>query len=308
MKLFLAGGEGVRFPVVLHALGYPYRLCSYYYLRDNVQACATILDAARDGSEWTMDSGLFSLMFGSDKGTLSTFDAFRSYALKYLEDVNSWGWKHAIVECDVQKLLGVKETEKLRDEIFRPSGREVIYVWHLPEGEDGLRRLARNEKRIALSVPELRNVYGTGSNKLKTALIRLLAIIKDEGNPRVHLLGNTQSSLVTLPADSGDSTSWLAGGRYGTGYTYDVARRKVETVSVYSPRWRAWRAWCGKHYAKTFSLLNEVFQPGTMAGVYYINACCSAIAFLTTMGALGGERGATPPDILHVRPPSTIDE
>lgn len=260
-----------------------------------------MLPCSQDGSEWIMDSGLFSLMFGSEKGTLTTFDDFKSYALKYVSDMAEWGWNHAIVECDIQRVLGVKETHRLRDEVFRPSGREVIYVWHIPEGEAGLRALARNEKRIALSVPELRKELGAGSPRLKASLIRLLKIIREEGSPRVHLLGNTERALVTLPADSGDSTSWMAAGRYGEGYIFNHDTRTAESISIYSPKWKAWRSWCESHFAHSFSLLYGIWNPQSKQSTYYGNVACSAIAFLLLMQSLG-EKGATPPAFLCAKP------
>lgn len=296
-----------------HLIGYPYRLCSYFYAKElPALQFARLVETSLDGSEWIMDSGLFSFMFGAQKGMLKTFDDYKSYALTYLAAVNAWGWKHAIVECDVQRVLGVPETERLRDEVFRPSGHEVVYVWHIPEGEDGLARLAQREKRIALSVPELRQVLGTGPTgglKVRAALIHLLGVIRKSGaSPRVHLLGNTERSLVGLPADSCDSTSWNSGGRYGWGYSYDPAQRWLEQLSLYSPKWFAWRAWCEQEFAISFKLLRQA----TTTDVAYTHRSgnmCSAIAHLMLMEALSGQRMRLPPptELLPCLMP-TVDE
>lgn len=300
MNLYLAGNDNMHFALVLRALRYPYRLASYYYmksdsLRQRVLDCSNV----DDGAEWMLDSGLFSLMFGAEQGTLTTFEDFRNYAEQYVADVKAWGWKHRIVECDIQRVLGVKETHRLRDEVFRPSGLHTIYVWHIPEGEAGLAKLAREERSIALSVPELRKVAGGavgGGGAVKKMLIRLLSIIRDNGNPRVHLLGNTERGLIDMPAESGDSTSWLAGGRYGEGYIYDAATRSARTVSTSSPKWAAWRAYCERAYAPAFARLHESLEPLVNDELekkkrwhsYLGTALCCAISFLLWMEANNG--------------------
>lgn len=303
MKIFLAGTDRPGFALVPYMIGYPYRLCSYLYLRDNDRAIHAIKETQRDGSEWIMDSGLFSFMFGAQKGALNTFEDYQGYAIDYLSWLNKHNWNQAIVECDVQRVLGVDECNRLRNEVFRKSGREVIYVWHVPEGEDGLRELAQREKRIALSVPELRQVFGTGPTggmKVRGALIHLLSIIrKSGGTPRVHLLGNTEKGLVELPADSCDSTSWNSGGRYGWGYYFDPAARWIDQASLYSPKWKAWRSWCEQEFAESFALLHQAGYSEAAVSFQSSNMC-SAIAYMMLMECVSGQRMR-----LHI--PKTID-
>lgn len=255
MNIYLAGAENDEHAVVLRALRYPHRLASYFYLRNrSANGIDLFLRNSNGDGDWILDSGLFSMMFGSEQQGSFDYAMLSDYAKRYVADVKAWGWKHAIVECDAQKILGVKETERLRDEVFRPSGLEVIYVWHVPDGEEALARLARTEKRIALSIPELRIVTGgtfrnPGGLPVKKMLIRLLSIIRANGNPRVHLLGSTEQSLVDLPAESSDSTSWLGPGRWGTGILYEPEFNRCRPISKFSPRWAAWRAYCMKRYA-----------------------------------------------------------
>jgi hypothetical protein len=209
--------------------------------------CDAVLRTCDDGSEWILDSGLYSLMFGAHKGKISTFDEYRDYALKYRENVERWGWKHPIVECDVQRVLGVEECMRIREEVFSDYIGTVIYVWHIPEGIEGLKALAKNEY-IALSVPELRVFYKTPSSggvKVKRALAELLAIAKEAGSRKVHLLGCTEADLLRLPAYSADSTSWYSGGRFGNSYVLE--RGNLKGVSAYSPKFDAWRKWIVEH-------------------------------------------------------------
>jgi hypothetical protein len=249
MRVHLASAENPEWSGLLHDLKYPFRLASYYYVaKDESARLPYMMECAADGSEWILDSGLYTLMFGADKGKLKTFDQYRDYALRYREDVERWGWKHPIVECDVQRVLGMEECQRIRDEVFEDYIGEVIYVWHTPEGIEGLRKLAREKSYIAISVPELRVIYKTpsaGGPRVKRAITELLAIIREEGNPKVHLLGCTESDLLRLPAYSADSTSWYSSGRFGTAYILE--RGSLKSVSAYSPKYNAWREFIVKH-------------------------------------------------------------
>lgn len=256
MNLYMACNEGVEFSRVLHALEYPYRLSSYYGLQGDSKDRAEIFAMSLDGSQHIMDSGLFSLMFGADKGKLTKYEDFYAYASKYVESMIKWGWQHAIVECDTQIVLGMDETFRLREEIFEKCGLDVIYVWHAPEQLDGLREMAKKYTRIALSVPELRK-YAVNT---KSSLISLLRVIRETGaSPRVHLLGNTEAKYMTLPAESGDSSSWIYCQSFGIGRLYNG--KSVATPSIRSPRWRAWELACAKMYPAQFAKVAALQNP-----------------------------------------------
>lgn len=251
MEIYLATVEGIERSKVLHRMGYPYRLCSYYNI--GKKKPTQMLEHSRDGSKWIMDSGLFSFMFGASKGELRTYDDFRSYAMRYVDAMLDLDWKHAIVECDAQRLLGVEDTYRLRQEVFEPSGLEVIYVWHVPDGVASFEPEYLHRKRIALSVPELRmllaNDSKSGGRRVKKAMLSLLDKCYGKG-PQVHLLGNTETDLLRLPADSSDSSSWIYCVTFGKGTIYEGGR--VRQVSTYSPKWRGWLEWCGKYRPDLF--------------------------------------------------------
>lgn len=213
-------------------------LCSYWYMRGNQRP----KELMYMDDESIMDSGLFSLMFGSEKGTLpETFEAYEEYTKQYLEDVDKWGYKGFLVESDVHRLLGMDAVHRLR-ELYEPFGNRVIYVWHMPEGRDGLRKLAVERDYIAISVPELRMISSKGNATLSTIKVvpGLLNEIADACSkagvrmPRVHLLGGTVKSLMQgILAYSSDSTSWLYGVRKGKATIYTPARG-ISQVSIRS--------------------------------------------------------------------------
>lgn len=260
MQIYLAAAENDYATKVLHWMRYPYRLCSYYNI--GTKRPDELLEHAKDGSDWIMDSGLFSLMFGAKKGTLTTYEEFREYALRYVQTMHDWEWQHAIVECDTQKLLGVEETYRLREDVFDKCGLEVIYVWHLPCGVEGLESdeyLKRD--RIALSVPEIRLLMGsatTGGIKTKKALLHLLGKCYGRG-PKVHLLGNTEAALLQLRADSCDSSSWIYSVTYGKGTIY--TNGKVRQISIHSPKWHSWMEWVSTNEPEAWARCETMKDP-----------------------------------------------
>jgi len=258
---------------------------SYWYLRNMKRDVAAVLQVMGKPEHMIMDSGLFSLMFGAEKGTIpSTYEAYRDYTLRYLDDVDRWGFPCTIVESDTHKLLGMEATFRLR-ELFAPLGDRVIYVWHQPEGLDGLLRLAEERSYIALSVPELRilaaNGKATSRNQVSAMVTNLLRRVhrhceaKGILPPRIHLLGCTVQSMMETPlAYTCDSTSWLAGVRFGTGMTWNTKTERLQQVHLRSERFKAWRKLCAEQnpdaagYAK---------QQGDAE--YYLNTLACAAAF-----------------------------
>lgn len=298
MKIFLAGNDASDYGKALDCLHYPHRLLSYYYAFLKSNSHAHMMPICRKpGVDWIMDSGLYTFMFGSEKGKLKTFEDYRGYAQKYVETMHAQEWNHGVVECDVQRVLGVEECFRLREELFDKSGLDVIYVWHIPEGIDGLRKLAKERARIAISVPELRAVFGVGVSggvKVTAALIQLLRICRASGPARVHLLGATEPRMMRLSADSCDSTTWQSG-RWGFGKTYAGLQQEnpLPDASMYSPKWARWVAWCEKAYPETYRQLHEQWNDSRSYS-YFSASVSTAVSFWLFMEALNGRQRQSP--------------
>lgn len=207
---------------------HPYRLVSYLYAQAMPDP-GPVLRALVGGHarNMVMDSGLYSFMFGSERGKMpSTYEAYRDYTRRYLDDIVKWGVDCFLVEADTQRLLGMEATLRLREE-FAPLGSRVMYVWHQPEGIDGLIKLAQQRDYICLSIPELRMIASggktalggsTGAKRLCDDLLRRVHNACAGAPPRIHLLGCTVEVMMeTRLAWSCDSTSWLSGVRFGNG-------------------------------------------------------------------------------------------
>lgn len=163
-----------------------------------------------------MDSGLFTLMFGADKGKTQTVESLTLWQDKTAKFIKQNGLTCSVVEIDCQKILGVKEAWYFRNRMreVMPNNRH-INVFHLPDGMKGLDRLIEFSDYIAFSVPELRiSRRGTYREDLRQ-LVNYTKNRKPEID--IHLLGCTESTLLqdNKFCSSADSTSWLSANRYG---------------------------------------------------------------------------------------------
>lgn len=246
MRVYLAGTIDPRDVEIAQACGAGrYQLESIIKLTSR-QRAAWWLGTASTPTDRIVDSGLFTFMFGSTKGGKApdrTYEGYRRFTLEYLERLAAFGLdKCLVVEVDAQRLIGVDETHRLR-ELFAPLGKNVMYVWHQPEGIPGLRKLAREREYVGIGMPELRRISGAigrTSNELRDDLLREIhEACADIGPPRVHLLGGTSvSSTSTSRAWSADSTSFLSGARYGAARVWDSSRSRIISVGKSSEAFR----------------------------------------------------------------------
>jgi len=166
---------------------------------------------------YILDSGLFTLMFGSLKGKKDEayLDKWYECLTDYVIHENYLG---TMVEVDCQKVLGVEKAWEYRIKMQDKVPNRIINVFHFEDGSKGLDRLIEFSDYIALSVPELRFL-----NK-KEYLYNLANYIKNK-KPEIdiHLLGFTEKTNLDKFkfCTSSDSTSWLAPVKYG----------KIETVA-----------------------------------------------------------------------------
>lgn len=235
MKVFLAGCEDFPFLYLTEIAKHPYQLFSYYHWKNTSPRNKAQVDEIweRFPQEIICDSGLFTLMFGVGKGGNYDLPFMRDYTRTYIETAKKFKAKNlTIVESDVHKLLGMDAVFELRKE-FEDSGMKVLYVWHREEGIDGLYAMAEKYDYIAISVPELR-ILCKGKYRYQDAVKdleqKILANVKKL--PKIHLLGNTvMETMETNVSYSCDSTSWLAGGRWGRYLHYTHGKLTAKKVS-----------------------------------------------------------------------------
>ena len=159
-----------------------------------------------------MDSGLFTLMFGSHKGKKDE-RLLDQWQEGLVELINRTGFKGTCVEVDCQKVLTPAHAWKYRERMRAalPDNR-LINVFHLEDGQVGLDRLIEYSDYLALSIPELRF-----SGK-KGYVQRLTQYIKNKKpGIDIHLLGCTELKLLKQLnyCTSSDSSSWTGCVRFG---------------------------------------------------------------------------------------------
>lgn len=194
-----------------------------------------------------MDSGLFTLMFGAGKGQKQTRESLELWQDKTAKFVSQNNLSATCVEIDCQKVLGVEEAWYFRERMKKvmPNNRH-LNVFHLEDGRKGLDRLIEFSEYIAISVPELR-IHRKGTFRKDT--IFLANYIKNKKpNIDIHLLGCTDKVLLKECnfCTSADSTSWIAGVRYGrmpTGKNHErdikVSAREILTPEIVR-RFKEW--------------------------------------------------------------------
>ena len=250
MKIFLAGCEDFPFLFLTEIAKHPYTLFSYYHWLNTSPKNKKTVDEIweRYPQEIICDSGLFTLMFGVGKGGSYDMQFMTDYTKKYIDIAKTFKCKNlTIVESDVHKLLGMPAVFELRKQ-FEQSGMKCLYVWHIEEGIDGLYKMAEKYDYIALSVPELRIIL-KGKMRYQDAVKDLEKKIyaNTKRLPKIHLLGNTvMQTMETNVSYSCDSTSWLAGGRWGRYMHYENGTVKAKKISE-------------KEYARTRYLLENQY-------------------------------------------------
>lgn len=240
MRVHLAGGEQIKFLEMVAATGHKYSLLSYFHLKRKPEAeQRRVIECLNEnGFQIIVDSGLFTMMFGSGKGQTYSLPQLVDYTKRYLADMQACGLKNmTVVECDVHKILGMPAVFELRKQ-FEDSGIPTIYVWHREEGIEGLSKLAAEKAYIALSVPELRILFAAQATRYQAAVFNLLGRLKSElghtGMPKIHLLGNTiKETMETTLAYSCDSTSYLSAVRYGNAIVFDNGN--LDKMHIRSP-------------------------------------------------------------------------
>ena len=160
------------------------------------------------------DSGLFTLMFGSQKDVTKDEALLNKWYDGLVRFTVEHGQPVTCVEVDCQKLLGPEKAWEFRKRLRRdlPAKNRIINVFHLEDGQKGLDRLIEYSDYIAISVPELRFA---GRKNMVPALARYIKAKKPGID--LHLLGCTELSLLSECsfATSADSTSWISGKRFG---------------------------------------------------------------------------------------------
>jgi len=225
LKIHFAGGEslirsnlilkGIESKYILFTI-FPY-LCDAFGIKHGYQKGKEgypeiVENNMRFSRHCIQDSGLFSLMFGAARASISK-EFIDSWYHKLVELTLEHNYLGSVVEVDCQKLFGVESAwyyrERMRKDL--PNNR-IVNVFHLEDGQNGLDRLIEYSDFIAISIPELR-AFGKRNQAEKIAHY----IKNKKPDIDIHLLGCTDNKLMKNLSfcSSADSTSWTAFNKFG---------------------------------------------------------------------------------------------
>lgn len=219
IKIHFAGTEDVATFKTINEAGVKYCLYSCYrYIKSsprgdrfckNRENLFMPLEAQKKSKHVIMDSGLYTLMFGADSGRKDEKFIFQ-WQERMIEFVLDNDLYPTVVECDCQKIIGVNEAWELRTKLRDAlPGRRIINVFHYEDGRSGLDKLIEFSDYLAISIPELRIIFGREESSKH--IINIAKYIKrKKPDIDIHLLGCTDKKILPYVkwCTSADSTSW----------------------------------------------------------------------------------------------------
>ena len=162
-------------------------------------------------AKFMLDSGAFTFMMQRKSGENINWDA---YIERYAEFINRNNVE-LFFELDIDKIIGIKEVERLRNRLEKLTGKQCIPVWHKYRGKDYFLRMCDEYKYVAL---------GGIVDEISPKEYKYFPWFIDRAHERgckIHGLGFTNlKGLEKCHFDSVDSTSWTSGNRFGTVYLF----------------------------------------------------------------------------------------
>lgn len=169
-------------------------------------------------NNFLLDSGAFTYM-NKNKNNIN----WDEYIVKYSEFINNWNVKY-FFELDIDNIVGLSNVKKLTKKLETLTQKQCIPVWHKNRGIDYWNGIVKDYKYVAVGgivTKEIkRDHYDLFNNLIQKATIN---------NCKVHGLGFTNiSGLHKYKFYSVDSTSWLAGNKYGSIYIFKNNKMTIQ--------------------------------------------------------------------------------
>lgn len=206
-NIYITTGE--KLLLTKDKLKYVNILESYYYLKE-AEYFMSLVD---DFNSFLLDSGAFTFMQGSNKETID----WDKYVEEYAEFINKYDVK-LFFELDIDSIVGLKETERLRYKLEMLTKKKSIPVWHKSRGKDYFIQMCKNYTYVAIGGIVTQEIPREKYEKLFPWFIKTA----HQYGAKIHGLGYTTiSNLHKYHFDSVDSTAWLYGNRGGFIYKFN---------------------------------------------------------------------------------------
>jgi len=216
---------------------------SFFYIHKNDRTRELIPQF----KDFMLDSGAFTFMQGKAaraKG-LNLDDFTRDYAI-FVRDNNI----KTFLELDVDHVVGPEKYDYYNKMLQDITGREPLYVMHRHRGADWLHKTLESHKCICIGgIAKIRR-------QIVLPYIKWVVHTAHKAGAKIHGLGVSDSKLIRdVPFDSGDSTAWTTGIRFGT-FPYfdghdikikkdiDVRIKRMETLLYSVNEWIKYAHYC----------------------------------------------------------------
>lgn len=148
-----------------------------------------------------------------------TWDEFASYVRDYVAYLrqSAYLWDY-IVELDVDEVFanGVEIAAKCRRNLREIIGERLLPAWHIQRGHDGWAEHVREFPYVAIGSDKGVATLSAKDPALPFSYVRQLVREAHAQGAVVHSLGDTRlPAFIESEIDTGDSTSWLRGDRFG---------------------------------------------------------------------------------------------
>lgn len=210
MKVFLSSLEtGSSEYIISHVGQMNWNLCSYYYIRNQINTFRLILNHSK---QMLIDSGAHSFQKGKKVD-------WEKYTHKYAEFIrkNDCSKILGYFEMDVDNIIGYDNVLMLR-RILSLATDKVIPVWHKNRGIGEYQRMCHDYKGRIIAITGFKN------EDIQDEQYPLFLKYAWEHGCKVHCLGMTRKNILdTVPFDFVDSSSWRQSAIYGK-----IGNRKVK--------------------------------------------------------------------------------
>lgn len=208
MKVYLAGTNGMK---------------QAFQERKIIPASVNVLESFYSIQEWqinfipkfndfVLDSGAFTFLNSKKK---------KIDFVKYAEDYAYFICQNKIekfFELDLDAIIGIKQTEKLRERIEKITNKQSIPVWHKDRGLQYYRDMCKDYNYVAIGGLALKEIPLNQFEKMFGWFIN----VAHENKTKIHGLGYTNTEkLHKYHFDSIDSSTWLSAGRFGELHYFD---------------------------------------------------------------------------------------
>jgi hypothetical protein len=178
---------------------------SFFYIKD------WMLPYIHNEWDFLLDSGAFTFMQKTKTGA-----NWGEYTDRYIEFINT----HKIekfFELDLDSVIGLKDTEKLRRKIEKGTGKKTIPVWHKSRGLDYWKWMTKSYPYVAIG-----GIVSGEIKKKDYPIFSVLLNIAKENGCKVHGLGLTGIEAIRkYRFYSVDSTAWIYGNISGFLYIFN---------------------------------------------------------------------------------------